>query len=251
MVQVKNRYKFTCKQIESGILGFRENLFTFEKKDTEILRNMKQRKLRKIEDENWRAVPDSNNRYHVSNYGRIKSFAYNKKEGQILKASEINGFKQVQLNIKKIQHKFYVHKLVAQIWISRPSDKHIFVTHLDGILKNNHISNLEWHTKETLVEKHREYAKLRPRTSNGQRVVRNSKLTESDIMLLKSMLERGVVQAKIAKLFCISEMQVTRIKRGENWGHIKPSTTGKEKKVQPLTASIIKRVEISKMKLKP
>ena len=48
----------------------------------------------------------------------------------------------------------------------------------------------------------------------------NNKLKESDITLLKSMLQRGVVQAKIAKMFCISEMQVTRIKRGENWGHV-------------------------------
>ena len=208
-------------------MGVRENLFTFEK--NEILINIKLRKLRKIEDEIWRVVPDSNNRYQVSNYGRIKSFAFNKKEGQVLKCFVINGFKQVQIATKKSNRKFYVHKLVAQIWISKPSDKHIYVTHLDGILKNNHVSNLEWHTKETLVEKHREFAKQKQRTSKGPRVVKNSKLMESDVMLLKSMLERGVVQSKIAKLFCISEMQVTRIKRGENWEHIKSSTTGKRK----------------------
>ena len=45
---------------------------------------IKQRKLRKIEDEDWRVVPDSNNRYFVSNYGRIKSFSYNKEDGQIM-----------------------------------------------------------------------------------------------------------------------------------------------------------------------
>jgi len=145
----------------------------------------------------------------------------NKKEGQILKTSDTNGFKQVNINIKNNRYKFYIHRLVAQIWISKPSDKHIYVTHLDGFLKNNQVTNLEWHTKESLVEKHREYAKLRPRKSKGKRIIRNSKLSEPDIMMLKSMLERGVVQAKIAKLFCISEMQVTRIKRGENWGHVK------------------------------
>ena len=183
--------------------------------------NIKQRKLRKIDDENWRVVPDSNNRYQVSNYGRIKSFAYNKKEGQVLKCFVINGFKQVQISSKKINRKFYVHKLVAQIWISKPSDKHNFVTHLDGNLKNNHISNLEWHTRETLTVRHRELG-------NRKRVIRNSKLNESDIRHLKSMLERGVVQAKIAKLFRISEMQVTRIKRGENWGHVQAQKTEKK-----------------------
>ena len=193
------------------------------------MQNTKQRKLKKIENEIWRVIPKSNNRYQVSNYGRIKSFAINKKEGEIKKVCDINGFKLVQLHMDKTRHKIYVHKLVAEIWISKPSDKHTYVTHLDGFMKNNHVSNLEWHTKETLAEKHREYAKLRPRPSKGRRIVRSSKLTESDVMVLKSMLERGVVQAKIAKLFRISEMQVTRIKRGENWGHVKPSMTGNRK----------------------
>jgi len=180
--------------------------------------NTEKRKLKKLEDEIWRVIPDTNERYQVSNYGRIKSFAYNKKDGQILKCFVINGFKQVQINTKKSKRKFYVHKLVAHIWIPKPTNKPNFVTHLDGNLKNNHISNLEWHTRKTLTEKHREFG-------NRKRVIRNSKLNELDIRHLKSMLERGIVQSKIAKLFCISEMQVTRIKRGENWGHIKPLKT--------------------------
>lgn len=187
--------------------------------------NTEKRKLKKLKDEIWRVIPDTNERYQVSNYGRIKSFAYNKEDGQILNCFVINGFKQVQINTRKSKRKYYVHKLVAQIWIPKPSDKHNFVTHLDGNLRNNHISNLEWHTRESLTEKHREITKLNKKDSKRTNVIRNSKLTESDIRHLKSMLERGVVQSKIAKLFCISEMQVTRIKRGENWGHVKPLKT--------------------------
>jgi hypothetical protein len=184
---------------------------------------IKQRKLRKIDDEVWRVVPNCNNRYQVSNYGRIKSFVLNKKDGQIIKGSYINGFKHITLNMDKYIRRVYVHKLVAEIWIPKPSEKHIYVTHLDENLKNNYFSNLEWHTKKTLVEKHREFAE----NSQCPKVMSNSKLNESDIMLLKSMLQRGVVQSKIAKMFCISEMQVTRIKRGENWGHVQPQKTDK------------------------
>lgn len=175
-------------------------------------------KLKKIEDEIWLVVPNSDNRYFVSNYGRIKSFAFNKTEGMILKCEEIKGFKQVQLNINKARKKYYVHKLVAEIWISKPSDKHIYVTHLDGNKKNNQVSNLEWHTKESLIERNREN-RLKSKKIRKKNIS-NSKLKESDIVLLKSMLRRGVTQSKIAKMFCISEMQVTRIKRGENWEHI-------------------------------
>ena len=180
----------------------------------------KPRKLKKIEDEEWREVPNSNKRYFVSNYGRVKSFAYDKKEGNILKTYEIKGFKIVPMNIQKLKKKIFIHKLVAEVWHGKPSENHTFVTHLDGNLKNNHASNLEWHTKESLIEIHREISKLKNKSGNQPRKINNSKLKASDVVQLKSMLQRGIVQAKIAKLFSISEMQVTRIKRGENWSHI-------------------------------
>jgi NUMOD4 motif len=183
---------------------------------------IKQQKLRKLEDEDWRVLPESNGRYLVSNYGRIKSFSYNKKDGQIMKCYEIKGYKIVPVNLNKLRYKFYVHKLVAQIWIPKPSDEHIFVTHLDGNLKNNHVSNLEWHTKNSIKEKHRELIKLKTGSYKRSRNINHSKLKERDIKLLKTMLQKGLSQSIIAKMFCISGMQVSRIKRGENWGHVQP-----------------------------
>lgn len=178
------------------------------------------RKLKKIEDEIWREVPKSNNRYHVSNYGRVKSFAYNKTDGQILKYSVTRGFKAVQLNFNNVKNKFCIHKLVAQIWVPRPSEAHTAVTHVDRNLTNNHISNLKWITEEERRRLTGEFNKVLRADPKRQKFIANSKLKERDVVLLKSMLQRGVTQAKIAQLFSISEMQVTRIKRGENWGHI-------------------------------
>jgi hypothetical protein len=183
---------------------------------------IRQRRLRKIEDEDWRAIPNSKNRYFVSNYGRIKSFSYNKKDGQIMKCFEIKGYKIVPVSINKVKRQFYVHKLVAQIWIPLPSKEHVFVTHLDGNLKNNAVSNLEWHTKISLMEKHRELLKLKTGSYKRSRNINHSKLKERDILLLKSMLQKGLSQSIIAKMFRISGMQVSRIKRGENWGHVQP-----------------------------
>jgi hypothetical protein len=177
--------------------------------------------LKKIGNEVWREVPESNNRYHVSNYGRVKSFAYNKKSGLILKTHLIKGYKTVHLNLDKKSQTCYLHRLVAEIWISKPSVDNVFVAHIDGNKINNHVSNLSWKTKETLVDHHRE---LRQKQNFAKPLsyVNNSKLKERDVMLLKSMLQRGVTQSSIAKMFCISEMQVTRIKRGVNWGYINP-----------------------------
>jgi hypothetical protein len=179
-------------------------------------------KLRKLDDEQWLDMPNSDGRYKVSNYGRIKSFSYNKTDGQIMKCHEIKGFKAVSLKINKAHRAYYVHKLVAEVWIPRPSDQHELVTHLDRNLKNNHVSNLAWITKEVSYKQNTEYFRQKRTAVTHRKVIHNSKLKEKDIQLLKSMLQKGVTQAKIAKMFCISEMQVTRIKRGENWGHVQP-----------------------------
>ena len=48
----------------------------------------------------------------------------------------------------------------------------------------------------------------------------NAKLDVSQVEQIKAMLERGVKGNLIAKMFKVSEMQITRIKRGENWGHV-------------------------------
>jgi WD40 repeat protein len=182
-------------------------------------RGNNQKNLRKIEDEMWLPVPDTNNSYQVSNYGRVKSFVINKVEGKLLNPSFRNGSKRVEIVSENYKREEFVHKLVAKTWISKPSDDHNYVIHLDGNRKNNHVSNLEWHTEESIKAKRRE---IRQRNFNPKRkkLITNSKLKESDIRLLKSMLQKGVFQSEIAKMFCISEMQVTRIKRGENWGHI-------------------------------
>lgn len=50
---------------------------------------------------------------------------------------------------------------------------------------------------------------------------RNAKITDSIARIIKHQLKLGVPGAALARQFNISEMQVTRIKRGENWGHIK------------------------------
>lgn len=46
------------------------------------------------------------------------------------------------------------------------------------------------------------------------------KLDSSQVMLIKKQLKRGIPNRRIAKNFKVSEMQIHRIKTGENWSHI-------------------------------
>ncbi len=179
-------------------------------------------KLKPLQDEEWKVVPNTNEKYWVSNYGRVKSFLVNKKDGALLKYAVVKNFRFVNLTTAKGKHKTtFVHKLVASVWLEKPSEKYTIVTHLDRNLKNNHVSNLQWLTPEEAGKRNGEFFKkiFTGKKLPGER--HHTKLKEQDVVQLKKMLQKGIPQSKIAKLFCISEMQVTRIKRGENWGDVK------------------------------
>jgi len=178
------------------------------------------KKLRKIDDEIWKDINDTNGKYQVSNYGRVKSFCYDKTNGKVLKPGNIRGFFNVTLRMGGMPRSFLVHKLTAEGFIPKDSRNQNVVIHLDWNKQNNHVSNLQWVSKDESYK--RMFKKFLDDYKKSNKIIRrNAKLKPEDVKLLKSMLKRGVKQNVIAKLFAISEMQVTRIKRNENWGAIK------------------------------
>jgi len=184
---------------------------------------MSERNLRKIEDEIWKIITFADKKYEVSNYGRVKSYCYNKNEGRILKPGLTKGFYTVTFKTNGKKKTFLVHKLVAIFFVPKDNDNQSIVIHLDWNKRNNYYKNLKWVTKDEA------YKRIMPRLQEINKIknkglIRNSKLKAEDVKVLKSMLEKGIKQNVIAKLFSISEMQVTRIKRGENWAHIKASS---------------------------
>jgi hypothetical protein len=182
---------------------------------------LKLNRLRKIEDEIWEYVPESGQKYMVSSYGRIKSFIYDKEKGRIMSMTLMKNFYTIKLKINKQNRHYFIHKLVAEMWIPKPSEAHTHVIHLDWNPRNNQISNLEWATKSEVIERVAQHQREKVFKPEYRKQINNSKLREQDVVLMKSMIQRGVTNVKIAKMFCVSDMQVSRIKRGENWGHVK------------------------------
>lgn len=86
-----------------------------------------------------------NKDYKFSSYGRFISTKY--KNPKFLKPflSKI-GYYQIAFHIDKQQKCFYVHRLLAQIFIPNPENKSE-VNHIDGNKLNNSIDNLEWVTR--------------------------------------------------------------------------------------------------------
>ena len=182
-----------------------------------------QRRLRKLDDELWKEIPFADFKYEVSSYGRVRSFCQNTEEGKILNPSQIGGFRVVSLKTQSKAKHFLVHKLVAELFVEKESNDQTVVIHLDWSKANNHFSNLQWSTKAESYK--RMHKRLQEERKKKGKVVTYSKLKPEEVSLIKSMIERGVKQKLIAKMFCVSEMQITRIKRGENWKEVMPTET--------------------------
>jgi hypothetical protein len=164
------------------------------------------------------AIPDldENEKYEISNFGRLRSF---KKDlsGYIIKNTKLKGYQALVVKLKNHKNTTkYIHKLVAEHFITKDSYLQTYVIHLDFNKDNNHISNLLWVTRQTMFA----HQKINPNYKRG--FISNAKLTEDDVMQLKLKLIKGENKPNsLAKEFGITHTQLNRIKKGENWAHIK------------------------------
>ncbi|WP_025761818.1 NUMOD4 domain-containing protein [Dyadobacter tibetensis] len=158
--------------------------------------------------------------YEISNYGRLKSFQNNPKDGSIIKGSVIQGYKSLNIRVtggKTINR--YVHKLVAEHFVEKKSQDHSFVIHKDFEKQNNFYENLLWVTKAEMIEHNRENPAFINRVIPKR--TKNYKLTESKVKIIKKLLKNDNNRLKmIAKQFGITHTQLNRIRSGENWKHV-------------------------------
>jgi hypothetical protein len=119
----------------------------------EIIVNLKCKHINNVKDllnEVWKDIPDYEDIYQVSNKGRIKSLARivgncKRKDKIIIPKDNGTGYYKVNL-YKNGKHKnYYVHKLVASVFINNESNKPC-INHKDYNRKNNNVENLEWVT---------------------------------------------------------------------------------------------------------
>lgn len=154
------------------------------------------------------------NKYAVTNYGRIISFTTQPEEGILLKPGKVSGYPSLSIRIRGANKTFLIHRLVAEYFLRRPDRSYKFVIHFNNKKEDNHYQNLKWATFEQSqqhMQAHRKEARLG-----------NYKLTDTKVMQIKKLLASGKNRLSIiAKRFGVTDMQVHRIKTGENWSHIK------------------------------
>ena len=110
------------------------------------------------------------------------------------------------------------------------------VIHKDFDKKNNTVENLQWATQDTVSKRFNNHPKVILRKFKQQfeeeKIVKRKpiKLTDTDVLYIKERLRKKHTLRSIAKQFNVSDMQIHRIKTGENWGHIKTVSELKEQK---------------------
>jgi len=156
--------------------------------------------------------------FKISNYGRI--LFYKDDKAFLRKRSFINGYETISL--KQLENNKgtsrYVHKLMAQHFLEKENEDQTFVLHINYDKKDNRLENLKWATKR---EKELHQFKNPVFIESKKNKKTNYKLTEGKVKIIKKQLKNKRTRiTMIAKRFGVSDMQIHRIKTGENWGHV-------------------------------
>lgn len=97
-----------------------------------------------MEEEIWKPVPEYEDNYNVSDMGQVM----NAKTGRILRFQKrTNGYLQLNLYKNGNPSMKYVHRIVAESFISNPENKPC-IDHIDGNPMNNCVWNLRWCTQK-------------------------------------------------------------------------------------------------------
>jgi len=169
-------------------------------------------------------------RYAVSNFGRMVSFTDEIKNGRLLKGTMSQGYKVFRFKIyrdkKMLSSHMFISRIVAQYFIPKTSAEQVHVIHLDYCRHNDYASNLKWATEAEKLDHIRKspFVVEANKRRTKQETARNGhKLTVTRVLFIKKLLANPKQTTRlkmIAKQFGVSEMQIRRIKSGENWGYL-------------------------------
>lgn len=104
--------------------------------------------LKDLPNEIWKDIKGYENKYQISNYGRVKSLLNicwhnEKKREKILTIKTTGLYPHIRLMNKGIGKNYLIHRLVAETFIPNPNNLPQ-VNHIDEDKNNNYVLNLEW-----------------------------------------------------------------------------------------------------------
>lgn len=180
-----------------------------------------------IEEEVWRDVAGFEDRYEVSNRGRVRSKAYTKwgknKGGAfsyvttpgILKQNLNDGYPKVTLERLGERKTVKVHKLVALAFISNPDNLPV-VNHKDSDRTNNNVSNLEWCTQQYNVQHSYDTGS----NSNAGDLHPSAVLSAEIVKAMRSLHAEGKSIRELVQIYGFKYHTINKAIRRRSWSHV-------------------------------
>lgn len=169
--------------------------------------------------ENWKEVHLKficKTKYFVSDLGRCKSVSRNGRE-KIIKGKQEGNVRIVDYclegtNNKKrpVKDRFIISREIAKLFIGQPENSEKYMVEIIEKNRGFQVSNLRW-VKLHDVGK-RSFKNIKPYI--GKPNLNGAKICATKAAMIRKSKSTN---AHLAKIFGISDMQVSRIKRGVNW----------------------------------
>lgn len=168
-------------------------------------------------EEIWKDIKGYENRYAVSNLGRVKRLPNGKginSKCLIKSTNRLNKDGYVMIVLPNGERP--LHRLVAETFIPNPENKET-VNHIDGNKQNNCLTNLEWATRhEQLIHAYKLGLKTPMQGSNNP----NSKLSETDVNYIRKVYKphsKTYGGKVLAKQFNVSLRTIMNIVKFRNY----------------------------------
>ena len=181
--------------------------------------------------ERWRPVVGLEDRYEVSDCGRVRSVPRIANRGgvqqrvcgkiiaqQLLKSKRCESRYKVTLLTPQGRKHYLVHRLVAAAFCVKPAGCDV-VNHLDNNPQNNCASNLEWTTPAGNAAHANKQGRLRMPIVNGASNPA-SRYSERQALQVIKKLREGQPKKAIAAELAVTYSFVAEIACGRRWKHL-------------------------------
>ncbi len=179
--------------------------------------------------EQWKDVLGWEERYEVSNLGRVRSKSFLKQGAnrsgpfcyltspKILKPNVLSdGYEQVKFQHFGTKASVLVHRVVALAFLPPAREDQTQVNHKDSDRANNRVSNLEWVTPSENMLHGFKYGN---KDNSGENHPRTS-FSDEDVRNIRALHSQGMTYADIGRRYGVTYQAVSAIVRRINWGHL-------------------------------